>query len=671
MRHILNTIPRNLFSLRLPLFVAAFMTAAHPALCDDSPVREEPRIAEDVAADDIEALHHAAVYSGYRFISPVDNPAAAAPYLKLKSGVSGGFYAGTFGTDLKLLVDGRFLHADDYNAGLSLDYSGLYRLKIESSSLWHNLERTQPATAAFVTSRELDSGVSYGTRTVISRAENRIKLGNNPIHLNLNYWQLTREGSTQLRFSDYAFDGKSNSAATRSITVDSVTREGTIGLDAHIGPVNAAYMFTIRDFSNLAPDSRYQFAARDTLAHDVINGSRIVSHTFKLFSDLSGGLTTSAHYSISQRETATDRGDARPSSAPADTLQAAAGEISYTPFKELTLNARYRRLQIDRESPDTIHAPLLQLTPAVSTLQVRPSSSSAKDTLILSASYRPILKAVYRFEYRAELESRDNLPDHQTVFSASKSDSRQTHTGKATFIWKPVDGVKLNTSYSYASSDNPAYPSSFAERHNGQALLSYTNKGLWGAAANYQGRFESGASNYQQTNLPRESLSNSVNCSIWFSPMERVTVNAGYSYLKSRIEQTNVFFNSFAVFNNVPMSLPILTAGSYSSASHIYSLDAVMALTRMLDLSLAFQQTFSDVRFSASDNSTIAGLSSSGIGDQSRLVSTATGLTSRADLRLSNHLGCSLGYSFRMLNTGQPDLDGSAHETLLALTGRW
>jgi hypothetical protein len=665
MRHILNDIPLNLFILRLPLFVAAFLAAANPALCDDSPVREEPHMTVDVAADNIETLHHAAVYAGYRFVSPVDNPSAAAPYLKLKSGVSGGFSAGTFGTDLKLLVDGRFLHADDYNTGLTLDYSGLYRLKIESSSLWHNLERTQPATAASVTSRELDSGASYGTRTVISRAENRIKLGNNPVHLTLNYWQLTREGTYQLRFSDYAFDGKPNSAATRSIPVDSVTREGTIGLDAHIGPVNAAYLFTIRDFSNLAPDSRYQFPARDTLAHDVINDSRLVSHTFKLFSDLSGGLTTSAQYSIIQRETATDRGDARPSSNPEDTMQTASGEISYTPFKELTLNARYRRLQIDRESPETIHAPLLQLTPAASTLQVRPSSSSAKDTLILSASYRPILKAVYRFEYRAELESRESLPDHQTVFSASKSDSRQTHTGKATFIWKPVDGVKLHTSYSFAASDNPAYPSSFAERHNGQALISYTNKGLWGVTANYQGRFESGASSYQQTDLPRESLSNSVNGSIWFSPMERVTVNAGYSYQKSSVDQANVFFNSFA------MSVPIRTAGSYSSAAHIYSLDAVVALTRMLDLSLAFQQTFSDVRFSASDNSTIAVLSSSGIGDQSRLVSTATGLTSRADLRLSSHLGCSLGYSFRMLNTGQPDLDGSAHETLLALTGRW
>lgn len=671
MRHVFKDIPRNLLSLKLPLLVAALLTAAHPAFCNEAPAREGTGMADDVLADDIEALHHAAVYAGYRFVSHVDNPAAAVPYLKLKSGVSGGFSAGTVGSGLKLLAETRFLHADDYTAGLLLDYSGLYRLKIESSSLWHNLERTPPASAALVTSRELDSEISYGTRTVISRAENHIKLGNNPVHLNLNYWQLNREGTTQLRFSDYGFDGKPNSTVTRSIPVDSVTREGTIGLDAHLGPVNTAYIFTIRDFSNQAPDNRYQFAARDALAHDVVNDSRLVSHTFKLYSDLSGGLTTSALYSISQRETATDRGDARPSSAPADTLQTAVGEISYTPFKELSLNVKYRRLQIDRESPETIYSPLLQLTPAANTLQVRPASSSVKDTIILSASYRPMLKAVYRFEYRAELESRDGLPDHQTAFSSSKNDSRQTHTGKAIFIWKPVDGVKLHTSYSYAATDNPAYPSSFTERHNGQALISYTNKALWGVTASYLGRFESGDSGYLQTSLPRESLSSSVNSSIWFSPMERVTVNAGYSYQKSRIDQANIFFNSFAVYNNIAMTAPIRTASAYSSTAHVYSLDAVVALTSMLDLSLALQQTFSDVHFSASDNSTIAELSSSGIGDQAKLVSTATGLTSRADLRLNNHLGCSLGYSFRMLKAGQPDLDGTAHETLLALTGRW
>lgn len=666
MKRIFNKIPPNLFFLRLPLLVAALLAAAHPALCDETTDHDDSLIAEDVVADD-EGYQHAAAYAGYRFVSPVDNPAVAAPYLRLKSGVSGGFSVGTVGSDLKLLAETQFLHADDYNAGLVLDYSGLYRLKIQSTSLWHNLERTPPVSIASVTARELDSGSSYGARAVITRADNRIKLGNNPIHLNINYWQLSREGTTQLRFSDYAFDRNPNSTATRSIPIDSITREGSIGLDAHLGPVNAAYLFTIRDFSNQAPENRYQFAARDTLAHDVINDSRLISHTIKLFSDLSGGLTTSALYSISRHETGTDRGDARPSSAPTSTSQTAAGDVSYTPFKELMLAVKYRRLQIDRESPATLYSPL-SVPPSATSLPVRPSSSSVKDTLVVSASYRPRLKVVYRFEYRAELESRDDLRDLQSsVPNATKSDSRQTHTGKATFIWKPLDGVKLNASYSYAETDNPAYQSSFSERHTGQALISYTNGGRWGITASYLGRFEKGESSYEQVTLPVEKLATSVNCSAWFSPMQRVTVNAGYSFMQMQAEQASLYTYPGENLNY----LPIWSAGSYNSTAHVYSLDTVVALTSILDLSLALQQTFSDVRFSASDNSIDSRYSSSGIGDQTRLVSTATSLTSRADMRISKHLGCSLGYSFRMLNAGQPSLDGAAHETLLALTGRW
>jgi hypothetical protein len=425
----------------------------------------------------------------------------------------------------------------------------------------------------------------------------------------------------------------------------------------------------IRDFSNQAPDNRDFFVVRPTQsagsqAHTTVNDSRVTAHTFKLYSDLSGGLTTSALYSLTRRETGTDRGDARPSSSPADTLHTAAGDISYTPFKELTLALKYRRFEIDRESAATVYSPFY--TASAGTMLVRPSSSSTKDTLVLSASYRPMPKAVYRFEYRAQLESRDNLPDLQAPANpaALRSDSRQTHTGKASFIWKPVNAVKFNASYSYAVSDNPAYPNSFSERHDAKALLSYTAKGRWGLTASYLGKFENGESNSLQTRLPRESLSNSVSSSVWFSPLERMTVTASYSFMQAAINQTNLF-------SSFDATAPVQTAGDYRSTAHVYSVEAVLAMARKVDLSLAFQQTLSDIRFSASDNSQNASLSSAGIGDASRLVATGTGVTTRADWHIAKNLGCSLGYSFRMHDSGQALYDGAVHETLLALTGRW
>ena len=63
----------------------------------------------------VESLHYATVQSGYRFITPDGPTAAASPYGRLKSGVTGGFSAGTLGSDLKLTLDGTFLHEDDYH----------------------------------------------------------------------------------------------------------------------------------------------------------------------------------------------------------------------------------------------------------------------------------------------------------------------------------------------------------------------------------------------------------------------------------------------------------------------------------------------------------------------------------------------------------------------------
>jgi hypothetical protein len=134
-----------------------------------------------------ESHSHASLLNGYRFISPDGPTASASPYGRLKSGVNGGFSAATLGSDLKLTVDGIFLHEDDYHTELFFDYRGLLRFHAESEALWHNLLREQ-VTPGTLTLRALDQDLVYGVRTAISQADTRIKLGNNPFHLNLGYW---------------------------------------------------------------------------------------------------------------------------------------------------------------------------------------------------------------------------------------------------------------------------------------------------------------------------------------------------------------------------------------------------------------------------------------------------------------------------------------------------
>jgi len=689
----------------LPLLMLLLSSA--PLRAEDEAVDLSGAEADDIRQNTAETLRHASVHVGYRFITPDGPTAAASPYERLTSGVIGGFSAGTLGSDLKLLIDGSFLHEDDYRAELFFDYAGLVHAHTESRTFWHNLlyealpqAVNNPPTLEI---RPLDQGATYGVRTAINQADTRIRLGNNPFHLNLGYWELKREGFEQLRFSDY-YRTDPSAVISRSNRVDRYTREGSIGLDAHLGMFDLSYGFNIRDFSNQAADPRDTFSnsaggaliTPGNQAHDVIPDSRVTSHTIKLFSDLSGGLVGSASYNLTQRENNGGHGDAVPSERPSDVIHSVAGDLTYTPTKLHSFALKYRHREIDRSTPENLFYPYSQIPaspPGVYTtvpgqLLVRPATSAVMDTLTFSATFRPAPKVIYRLEYNAALELRDNVRDAQTPAgspTALHPDSRQTHSGTAAFYWKPATGVRINASYRYAACDNPAYGSSFSDRHTGKLLVTYTANGKWGATGSYLARYESNESSARTappTNLatpetgvtasmPRTSNNNSVNADFWFSPLERLTISTSYSFLQSNVNQTLLLTN---------LSQNALLAANYRSSAHVYGVDAVYAATEQLDLSLAFQQIRSKARFDVPDNATFSTLnppnppavySSAGITDLTRLDSTETAASARADWRITALLGCSLDYSFRRYESGQVLFDGSVHSTMVTLKARW
>lgn len=685
-----------LLSLLMLLLVAAQLHA------DDYVPDFQETEPDDLQERATEPHRYASVYSGYRFITPDGPTAAASPYGRLSSGVIGGLSAGTLGSDLKLTVEGSFLDDDDYQAALFFDYAGLVHFHAESRKFWHNLLYEQlPNTINNPPLLEIkpnDQGTIYGVRTAINQADTRIRLGNNPFHLNLGYWELKREGLEQLRFSDYYGSGP-NSVISNSNRVDRYTREGSIGVDGHLRLFNLFYGFNIRDFYNDAADPRHKFyndadgalsVTPGIQAHNVIPDSRVTSHTIKLFSDLSGGLVTAATYNLTQRENSGGHGEATPAERPSDVIHSVAGDLTYTPSKIHSFALKYRHREIDRSTPAALYYPYSQIpdsppgvytaTPGV--LLVRPATSSVRDTLSFSATFRPAPKVIYRLEYNAELESRDNLPDAQAPGSpiASRSDHRQTHTGTATFYWKPVNGLNLNASYGYSSCDNPSYDASFSDRHTGKLLLTYTANGKWGLTGSYLAQYESGEATSRTdpnanlvipetavaVTMPRTSSNNSVNAGLWFNPLERLTISASYSFLQSDIDQTVLLTES---------SLQSLVATNYRSTAHVYGVNVMYAATEQLDFSLAFQQVLSDARYDVPGNAAFSILtatySTAGITELTRLDTTETALSARADWRFNAVLGCSLDYSFRQYDSNQQLYNGSVHSTMATLKARW
>lgn len=626
--------------------------------------------AESYSQDTLFCEKHssASLYTGYRFISPDGAASMASPYGVNRSGVTGGFEAAMMGHDLKLRADGQFLHSDDYQSELFLDYSGILRLELEGRSLHHNLTRTSlpepfaipnPADPYWISynSNPAPAAAELGITSRQDRADLRVRLGDFPGHFSLGYWRFFQQGHDQLVLSDYVWTPPDTSAAytfydiTRRIKQE--THQGQIGLDANLGPVGLAYSFKIRDFSNSAPRINVPLTAA------VPSESRVTSHTVRLFSDLSGGLTIAAAYSITQRENTSQRSDLTHSGRPRDTLQQMAGDLSYTPFRQLTLALKYRHLEQDREIPATV------TTAYSGTSTVRPGTGSIRDSLMLTSVWRPDRRLTLRGEYRAELISRDNVWTPLTASSSQTTynETNQLHSGTIAALWRFWRTARLNADYSYTTNNRPGTLYDFDRRHNGNLLIDWSMGGRWGANLHYRAtadqnhRTDSTAWYPDQTSslvTPRNSLVQSAGTSVWFSPLQRLVLTASYGLLAFDAKQALLL---------TPSATAYLT-GRYSSLGHVYGLDGVYALDDQWDLSAGLQQVRSSARFTMPS-------SAPAIGSYTRLDTTESSAMARIDWRFAKQFGCMLDYRFSAYRSDDRLYNGDVHSTTVSLTARW
>lgn len=596
--------------------------------------------------------------SGYRMVSSTGSAALANPYGVNRSGTTAAFTLGMLSPELKLRADGQFLDPDDYLGELFFDYAGMVRIDLESRSLRHNLVR-EPLFQSFtstalplVTYTAVPDSTPGEPELVArqSRVDTRVRLGHLPAHLSLGYWRFERSGSEQRMVNDLA----TNTFYTVSRRIDQATNEARVGVDANLGLFSLAYSFRIRDFNNQAtPLTISSLPAAVMEPAD----SRVTTHTAKLFSNLSGGLTATAAYSISQRENTTQRSDLYRSSQPRDTIQQISGDLSYTPLPQLSLALRYRHREVDRDTPRLVGSVY-----SAGIIAVQPATSTTKDAASLSAAWRPDSRLTVRGEYCAELISRDQVWDTGTATLGS--DANQLHSGTVAVLWRPLRTTRLHASYRFTNNNKPTPLYSFDDRHTGNLLLDWSSTGRWGVTAHYRAvadrnddRSTVTAPVTAEIATPRDSLSQSAGGSAWFSPLSRLMLTATYGWLGLDARQTFLFN---------PADATTRTATSYRSHAHMYGLEGTYAASDRLDLGLGLHQTRSLARFQVPLWS-----AASGIGNDSRLDTTETTTSGRLNWQVTSQFGCLLEYRFTAHRGQDSRYDADLHQTLLSLTARW
>jgi len=652
---------------------------------------EVPRPEEERQVDVLEQKGGSLGYSqllhdGYR--------GRALEYGLLQSSRTGGLFYRNLQRESNLELEGYLLNRHDYHADLLVDYLGDYRLHLRTESLFHNLDRELLFTTPFPLSDSAgvpanyrpvqDPPTDYGLSVVQDRAEFRYRLHNYPLHLNLGYWKLAREGTIQQRFADHSFEGVLNRVFAQPRDIEHRTHEGRLGLDAHLGPVDVIYDFKVRVFDDRNPTPVEDFDDRGsaTLPLERVGGlhqhnenpdSRFFSHTVKLHSSLAGGLVGSGSYSIDQRENLSRLSDTSGAKHMKVHLHNAAGDLTYSPAREYTMALKYRRQELDHSG----RGPILSNNFVDPVQLVKPPMDSTKDLVIATLTYRPRTELSLTGEYRGEFLKRSNVSELPSPVSWTPPGHSDSHTGSLALYYRPVKGMRTSASYSYASTNNPSYGASFQERHEGKLLASYT-RSTWGVTANAVLRREwndeverfllASLDPLDYTPYPlrnRDRRTENSNLGVWVAPLPGLTLGANYAYLSSRVGQP-VLFTAFAPASEA--------ASRFTSRSHVFGVNATYSASELFDLSLMLQQVHSDAEFVPESTVFSPTSDTSGIEELTRQRTVISSLSARGEYRFTKALSGLMEYALKDYNEKDPaysETSGTVHVIVASVTAKW
>jgi hypothetical protein len=403
-------------------------------------------------------------FLGYRWVSTEDS-LKSAEYIYPHSSVAFGLNLLSCPLPYRYHINTEFLNNYDFYTDGGFAYNDLLLFRDILVGTYHNLDHFNYQSAGE------PPGLIYSDRNAsdnynISYIDNlfslRLKAPDFPFHTFLRHRHVEREGTIQQRFLLGDFGDVNKISQSRDIDWKSNTY--TLGANSHAGPIEIEYTYDPAEFNPGRNSILYDTYPADTsrpsdvYPHNVVPETESSAHSIKLHSSYTGGVVAGATLSnlhqknnYSYTESTTWKG---------------AVDFSWIPDPVLGLFFKYRRSNIDMDTPNTV-----TLNGVNNTLNysVRQGISSDKDVFSLSARYRPLnilsLLATYKFSH---LE-RDDV--EEWVVLPRKTDIHSIHfTAQA----NPIDKVKLKAIYEYKNYNDPAYNTSPDNSNKLRLTTTYT-----------------------------------------------------------------------------------------------------------------------------------------------------------------------------------------------------
>ena len=565
----------------------------------------------------------------------------------------------------------------------------------------------------------------YGLRLDMSEARLKIKCPDYPAHVTLSYWRYEKQGEKQLRFVD------ENCAAachmqSKSREIDRVTEEVKLGVDAHAGfldlAIEALYR-TFRDRQSL-PSDRFEEHGypppyppvidrnAGEYSHDEDPDSRLTELSFRVNTAPAGGLVGSASFTLGKRENRSDLASIAPVEAETDYHKTSA-DVTYTPGENWTFNLRYRLLDMDSDNTGTITTNSSSTNP--NDLSVRASPDLTRAWYEAIVNYRPSRHLTFKGELRREEIERSNTgPVQPFLGNGITVDDPHPLPVQINPYWQLPDrevitraklgfhsrlleksALKVSGWAALQRNDDPAYGTSFADSRELFLSASYTHGPLWGIIANLnlldedndeftmdQLSEDLGGNLYDDRfDLDRERRQQNATIGAWLVPLEGLSFDLNYGYLRTAIDQ-DLLFGSGRNLYEPAISYAIEDESvEYRQTVQTISAGVSWQATETLSCRLEghhirskanYSPNFPTAAFPYYIANTYADASSADLREISKLDLRQNGVRGRVNWKFDKHWATAVEATFDDYDeVGNDVFDGSVQTCMVSLSRSW
>lgn len=574
----------------------------------------------------------------------------AGEYSYLKTSTAGVFDLEWDPLPHRFVLESYYLNPKDYFGEVDYSYRDVVLMNLYTRGLFHNLNhyRFGPDDPATISPSFEDSDASgvYGIENKLSRGFIRLKTPDFPFHLYADARTIGRDGTIQQRFMK---SGGLNLVSTgRDINWD--TREYRVGLNSHLGPIEADYSHTEKRFEALGQKVLFDAGG---IPHNLVPDLESAWDSIKIHTSYAGKFVLSGTYTVGDKKN-------EDSAAKAEFTNTA-GDLMFMPVTSVILTVRYRHYDLDVTNPDTV------TVTGLGTYNVRDSISSARDVVSGVLRYRATDRLTVRGEYSADQTDRTRgqegmlaSPIAPAYWVIAKSTTK--NTAKLGITYRVMNKMNIRTDFSQTTVDNPAYPTDPDDLQAARAVVSWSPSPWLNTMVSYGTVRES----RDQLVAPlgggkREASRDQALASATMLLGRRSSVTVSYGFYQNGVEQTLTFQDgagAYALEPDVP----------YTDTAHVGSVSFTVVPIDMVNVVAAAHRSYSRGAYEISGATPNTG----GISQYSQLKVIDTVFTAGAEIEFTRFMTTEVRYEHRTYDDQIDDTeDGTAKTVLAMLSLKW